>query len=355
MISRVRGDVLEATGKRQTPWDSSSLVGDVYLAASDTAPVAEKTAEPPAPASTKSAEAPRETPDPNSPEAQCDAIAALRLDAAPGAPKPSELDWMRAVPACQAAARANPGELHYLYQLARAQDRTHNYLEAVKNYKTVAAAGFAEALYDLGVKYFYGQGVLQNDATALDYVARAAEAGSIRAIGGLAGLYADGRGVPKDDAKSLDYAEKAVEAGNPFGLKVIADHYFNGAGVPRDYQMCAQYLRQAADLGDGQSMKFLANLYEGGYLGPPDPNKANELRLRAQQVDPGSRDPSPARLPPLRASTPGGGGVHASFAHPRRRYVVYHYNPVWQAAPGDTRCCPNNMLVCPLGRHFCGH
>ncbi len=31
------------------------------------------------------------------------------------------------------------------------------------------------------------------------------------------------------------------------------------------------------------------------------------------------------------------------------------YNPAWQAAPGDTSCCPNNMLVCPLGRHFCGH
>src|ERR1700679_2661095 len=32
MISKVRGDVLQATEKRQTPWDSSSLVGDVDLA-----------------------------------------------------------------------------------------------------------------------------------------------------------------------------------------------------------------------------------------------------------------------------------------------------------------------------------
>ncbi len=34
---------------------------------------------------------------------------------------------------------------------------------------------------------------------------------------------------------------------------------------------------------------------------------------------------------------------------------VRQYRPSWQAAPGDTSCCPNNMLVCPLGRHFCGH
>ncbi|WP_163162755.1 caspase family protein [Bradyrhizobium uaiense] len=33
MLSRVRGDVLAATDQKQTPWDSSSLVGDVYLAA----------------------------------------------------------------------------------------------------------------------------------------------------------------------------------------------------------------------------------------------------------------------------------------------------------------------------------
>jgi hypothetical protein len=30
-----------------------------------------------------------------------------------------------------------------------------------------------------------------------------------------------------------------------------------------------------------------------------------------------------------------------------------NYNPAWQAAPGDSSCCPNNMLVCPVGRHFC--
>ena len=29
------------------------------------------------------------------------------------------------------------------------------------------------------------------------------------------------------------------------------------------------------------------------------------------------------------------------------------YNPAWQAAPGDTSCCPNSMLVCPTPRHFC--
>ncbi len=43
------------------------------------------------------------------------------------------------------------------------------------------------------------------------------------------------------------------------------------------------------------------------------------------------------------------GSRPAHFSH-----QVLQYNPAWQAAPGDTSCCPNNMLICPLGRHFCG-
>ena len=355
MISRVRGDVLAATDKKQTPWDSSSLVGDVYLASAPAiaAPLAGA-----APAPVVAAQAPAGVATPRNaaaatePENDCDKFAALRLPGASGGavPKATDADWIRTVAACQAEVQAHPGTIRYVYQLGIAQDHVKNYMEALRSYKAVADTGFPEAMVDLGVLYYYGRGVVQNYSAALDYITRASAAGSIRALAYLAVIYGEGRGVPKDDAKSLDLAERAVEAGNPFGLKIIADHYFNGAGVPRDYRMAAQYLQQAADLGNGQAMKFLANMYEGGYLGPPDPAKAAELRLRAQKVDPYSVEATP--LPLLRQSpaiTP------ASPAAQRRRYVTYRYNPVWQAAPGDTSCCPNNMLVCPLGRHFCGH
>src|ERR1700679_4306028 len=47
MISKVRGDVLQATDRRQTPWDSSSLVGDVYLAVLPAASAATSTPQAP--------------------------------------------------------------------------------------------------------------------------------------------------------------------------------------------------------------------------------------------------------------------------------------------------------------------
>lgn len=293
-------------------------------------------------------------------DSECDTIAALRLPFASTTEvhEIKEPDWARGVTVCEEEVYAHPGEMRLVYQLARSQDHIKNYMEALRNYKAVVDAGYKEAMVDLGAMYYYGHGVVQNYQTAFDYFSKASEAGSNRALANLAAMYGDGRGVPRDAAKSLDLAEKAVEDGNPFGLKIIADHYFNGAGVPKDYKMAAQYLQQAADLGDGQSMKFLANMYESGYLGAPDPAKAGELRLRAQKIDPGSRDPIPAHLPMLRkVSAPHSyaAGPYSSAPAYQRRYVTYRYNPAWQAAPGDTRCCPNNMLVCPLGRHFCGH
>lgn len=362
MISRVRGDVLAATDKKQTPWDSSSLVGDVYLAnaAAGAAPIAAippadtavANAAPPSPAPDLSGQAPlsRNSAPAAAAENECDRYAALRMATIATAtePTPTDADWVRIAGVCQALVQANPGVMRYVYQLARAQDHTKNYTEAVRNYRVVAEAGFPEAMNDLGAEYYLGHGVLQSYPTAFDYISKAAAAGSFRALANMAAMYSDGRGVAKDDAKSLDLAERAVDAGSSFALKIIATHYFNGAGVPRDYKMAAQYLQQAADLGNGQALKLLAAMYESGYLGPPDPAKASELRLQAQRVDPTSPDQPP--LPMLR-QTP---IAHAAPAS-HRRYVIYHYNPAWQAAPGDTSCCPNNMLICPLGRHFCGH
>jgi len=363
MISKVRGDVLQATNRQQTPWDSSSLVGDVYLAGppADSATQAPAPALAPAPAPVVAQETPAAQRDaaaaPSEAPTECDRIAAPRPPSPSPAAHEPEPDWRRGVEACEAEVRAHPGEMRFVFELARSQDHLKDYAEAARNYRIASDAGDPSAQLGLGVLYYDGHGVLQSYLTAFELFSKAAASGpsitAAKAMANVGAMYADGRGVAKDDARSLDFEERSIEMGNPNALRLIAIHYFNGAGVARDYQMAAQYLQQAVDIGDGFSMKFLANMIEGGYLGAPDPTKAGELRLRAVQVDPDSRDPAP--LPAYRPAPAAGSSFH------RRRYVVYRpaygasYNPVWQAAPGDTSCCPNNMLVCPLGRHFCGH
>ena len=386
MVSRVRGDVLAATDQKQTPWDSSSLVGDVFLAsAPQSAPadagaaLAAQASPPATPALVAAAQAgspPRQSTAPEAAvapdaaaETECERLAAYHVQTASASGKEKvATDWTHAIAVCQAEVAAHPGDPHFVHILGRAQDRAKNYVEALRDYRTAADAGDVDALVDLGLLYYFGHGVLQSYPIAFADWSKAAAAGSSRGMVNLASLYADGFGVAKDPAKALDLAEKSIEAGEPFGLRIVANHYFNGNGVPRDYQMAAQYLQQSIDLGDGQAMKFLANMYESGYLGPPNPAKASELRLQAERFAPDSPPPSPEHLPLLRQTT-----VSSVPPVQRRRYVVYHpiyipsyggqmrvggnqsYNPDWQAAPGDTSCCPNNMLICPMPRHFCGH
>ena len=360
-VTEMHDSILSATDTKQSPWDRSSLTGDIRLAQ-----IAPPAVQQPAAAGTPPSNAPTvpsapggvagSAPEPGT-DNECDKIAGQKppYSSSAAVHEVNETDWLRGVEVCTAEIQAHPNEIRFVYQLGRAQDHLKNYIEALRDYKVAVSGGSVDAMVDLGAMYFRGHGVIQNYTTAFDYFSKAMAAGSSRGMADLAAMYGDGIGVPRDNAKSLDFAEKAIEAGNPFGLKIVADHYFNGAGVPRDFVMAAQYLQQAADIGDGLSMKFLANMYESGYLGPPNLQKAAELRLRAQQVDPESHDPLPAHLPMVKR----GGTATAQVRQTThvRRYVVYHssYNPAWQAAPGDTRCCPNNMLVCPLGRHFCGH
>jgi TPR repeat protein len=371
MISRVRGDVLAATDQKQTPWDSSSLVGDVYLASGPDAPAPQPVAAAvplpplpttPAPAPTVAPEAAVAT------ETECERIAAYHPRHAMASPTETEeaTDWTHAAALCKAEMTAHPGDPRFIYAYGRVQSRLKNYVEALHDFRIAADAGHIDALCELGVLYYTGHGVLQSYPTAYAYFSKAASAGSGRAMGNVASMTGNGFGVAKDAAKALELAEKSIEMGDPFGLRIVANHYFNGNGVPRDYQMAAQYLQQSVDLGDGQAMKFLANMYESGYLGAPDPAKASELRLQAERVDPGSPPPSPEHLPMFHQAVAAAPVVH------RRRYVIYRpiynpywggrplvagggYNPAWQAAPGDTSCCPNNMLICPMPRHFCGH
>ena len=333
MISKVRGDVLAATEKRQTPWDSSSLVGDVYLAGQPAAQAAPDAA----PNSAELAAVPKQAPatppannsslrdaanssPPQGPTNDCDRLAAPRVPfSSPDAVQDAKpVDWARAVEACQEQIKANPKEMRFENQLGIAYRHLKNYAEAARHFRIAADAGFANALFNLGAAYDHGQGVLQNYPMALALYEKAVEKGSASAMVNLGAMYSDGRGVPKDEVKSLEWDEKAVEAGQPFGLAGIAVHYFNGTGVPRDFNMAAQYLQQEADLGDGYSLRYLAEMYEKGYLGAPDLQKAGALRLRAQQVDPTGVNPPPLSVfRQATQATPSQTIVH------RRRYVVY--------------------------------
>jgi tetratricopeptide (TPR) repeat protein len=329
MISRVRGDVLQETDRRQTPWDSSSLVGDVHLAGPPAAGTATNAAEQTPAASNAAAPvvadaAPTARDRTGSvPEVvrECDRLTAPPDQSAGSSPIVVNADWNRAVVACQAAVAAEPGEPHFQFALGKAYFYTKNYLEAARHL-TLAADKVPEAENALGYCFEKGLGVVKNDQKAFELYSKAAAAGSPVAMESLGGAYTNGLYVKQDFGKALDWLEKSVEAGNPDALQQIGNMYFNGHGVPKDYAMAAQYFQQAADLNNGYALRFLANMHEVGLLGSPDPEKAGALRLRAQQVDPDGRQPEPISVF-RRIAAANESHRQVRSAGPTRRYVVY--------------------------------
>ena len=328
MISRVRGDVLQATDHRQTPWDSSSLVGDVYLAGPPSAgaaiapspsPPVASPAPPPVVAATAPAPAERVGAVPEIVR-ECDRLTAPAEQSS--SPVAVKIDWNQAVVACEAAVTAEPREPHFQFALGKAYFYARNYIEAARHL-ALAADTVPEAGNALGYCFEKGLGVVKNDQKAFELYSKAAAAGSPVGMENLGGAYAGGLYVKKDYGKALDWLEKSVEAGNADALQQIGNMYFNGQGVPKDYAMAAQYFQQAADLNNGYALRFLANMYEVGLLGSPDPEKAGALRLRAQQTDPdGLRQPEPVALfRRIAAENRSHRQVRASG--PTRRYVVY--------------------------------
>jgi uncharacterized protein len=355
MISRVRADVLAATDQKQVPWDSSSLVGDVYLTRTAEGSVAQSLQPTSTPDAGSAGGAPRQQePVASGAAAECEKLASpmpmfATLDQIRAARHAR--DWARALAVCKSASEADPNSVALRYRLGQSYFQTKDYLNAQKQLSVAADAGDADAEQMLGFMFANGAGVVKDYYRAFDYFSRGAAAGNPRAVTNLGSMYSNGWGVAEDDSRALALYEKGIELGNPFALAQAGVMYFNGKGAPRDYAAAEQYFLQAANLGDGYSMKFLAVLYEHGLVGPADATRAAQLRLRAAEEDPDSVTPQ-VTFPKVSATL-------SQRVHTNRRIVYYRYgggsyNPAWQAAPGDNRCCPKNMLVCPLGRTWCG-
>jgi uncharacterized caspase-like protein/tetratricopeptide (TPR) repeat protein len=352
MLSRVRGDVLASTERRQTPWDSSSLTGDVYLAGS-AQPVS--TSSPPpsssppsaAPAAVDPADSSRSNSQvaamtvpppaamaapkpPSAPQNECDRLVAF----APPFATPQQLklakhvNWQAAAAACAAQVAERPGDMRMQYYYGLALDKTGNVVEALRRVRMAADAGDADAMVSLGFFIVTGRGTAKDPQRAFELFSRAAAAGNPEGIADLGSMYSNGIFVKQDSAKALDYYEKAIEAGNSFALNNLGVMYFNGKGVERDYHAAAEYFQQAADLDDGYALKFLAVLYERGLIGgKADPAKAAALRSRAVEVDPDSQNPNvpPPSATPVHHASSGGGGRRIII----RRYRFNGCNWMW--------------------------
>ena len=90
---------------------------------------------------------------------------------------------------------------------------------AVKWFTLGAEQGYAMSQYNLGVMYAYGQGVPQDDKTAVKWSTLAAEQGLAKAQFNLALMYGEGKGVPQDYVRTHMWLSLAASTGNENAIK----------------------------------------------------------------------------------------------------------------------------------------
>ena len=156
----------------------------------------------------------------------------------------------------------------------------------------------AETFYQRGYSYYLGtNGVKQDNAKAREYWEQAAARGNTDALFGLGVLYYYGSGVKQDYVKARYYYERAAAKGNVLTLANLGILYYFGYGVKQDYVKARYYYEQGATKGDAVALYNLALLYEYGQGESVDYAKALEYYQKA--ADAGHTD-APAKIEELR-------------------------------------------------------
>jgi hypothetical protein len=97
----------------------------------------------------------------------------------------------------------------------QSQVRNHNMqAKSLADLRALAAQGDAEAQYQMGVRYDEGEGVLKDDAQAVQWFQRAADQGHVDAQAHLGAYYWAGRGVPRDLSKAYMWSMIAFAGGD---------------------------------------------------------------------------------------------------------------------------------------------
>lgn len=121
-----------------------------------------------------------------------------------------------------------------------------NYETALKLLRPLAETGDARAQSTLGLLYYRGRGVRQDNAEALKWFRVAADRGDALAEFNLGVMYAEGQGVPQDNAEAGKWYRLAADQGNPQAQYNLALWYAQGDGGSADIVRAHMWFNLAA-------------------------------------------------------------------------------------------------------------
>lgn len=160
-------------------------------------------------------------------------------------------DMERAVRMYQSAA--DQGDLRAMVSLAQLTERgtvvAQDTAAAMALYERAAEAGSQDAMINLAISLFEGSGTSQDPNRAVELLKKAADLGSAKATFNLGVLAQDG--IVDEEADALNYFTRAARNGEYEGYRAAAILLDEGRGVDRNPEAAANMLLRgaAADRG----------------------------------------------------------------------------------------------------------
>ena len=122
-----------------------------------------------------------------------------------------------------------------------------------------AKAGYAQAEYDIGLRYYNGRIEKRDYSKALEWFQKAADQGYADAIYRIAYMYEWGKGVQENKQKALDMYLSIAEKGHKNAIKSLASLYRSYFIQPEKE---LEWWKRGAEFGHGIFMYELAKYYE---------------------------------------------------------------------------------------------
>lgn len=148
----------------------------------------------------------------------------------------------------------------------------HDYSKSLRLLEESAALAFPPAQYELGKKYYKGNGVEQDYKTAFSLFESSAQQCYVRAMYYVSMCLSKGQGTEVNMTESIKWCKRGAKAGHPlcqYRLSMLYARGFdveNGTSVQREpnWKMSFEWCKKAAEAGYPIAQFELAQLYLSG-------------------------------------------------------------------------------------------
>ena len=149
-----------------------------------------------------------------------------------------------------------------VFQLSAQQAETDG--KQFEELKAEAEAGDADSEYQLGFRYYDGEGVPKDFSKAVRWFRKAAGQSNAHAQYYLGSCYANGEGAAKNKVEAVKWYRKAAEQSNVQAETALGYCYATGQGVAKEHTEAAKWYRKAAEQNFAQAQISLALSYALG-------------------------------------------------------------------------------------------